>query len=175
MMPETLEGDNPYERMSPEERQQELGRLLSLLPRQLTEGEAQIIENVRLLNSLTKLLKFSKGNPEFVTHQLREAAYATEFGVEPLRNRAEVAVLETEMFPGTVLVDVGISGQFDDATTQLPEQRELLRLGRRRATNRVSQDHFLYIGWSIVYEQKYGQPPAELVPIISQQQTEGPL
>lgn len=161
MVSENSETENPFEKLSPVERQRELHRLLSKLPRQLTEGEPQIVENVALLNELAKLLVYSKGTPEFVTHQLREAAYSTEFGVESLRDRAERAVSEAEMFPGSVLIDVGVAGQFDDATVQVSEQRELLRLGRRRAAQRVSQDHFLFVGWSASYENKYHQQPTD--------------
>ncbi len=161
MTPETLEEENPYERMSPSERQQELARLLHVLPHQLIEGEAQIVENVRLLNDLANLLKFSKGTPEFISHQLWEAAHATEFGVEALKEKPEAVVPETAMFPGSVLVDVGVAGQFNDATVQIPEQRELLRLGRRRAAQRVSHDHLLFVGWSTSYENKYHQAPID--------------
>lgn len=163
MTTENSESGNPFEKLSPVERQHELQRILSKLPHQLTKGEPQIVENLALFNELSALLKFSKGTPEFVTHQLREAVYSTEFGVESLRDRAERAVSEVEMFPGTLLVDVGVTGQFDIATVQIPEQRELLRLGRRRATQRVSQDHLLFVGWSASYENKYHQQPTEAI------------
>lgn len=171
MLKELSESNNPYERLSPRERQYELEKLLGKLPNQLTKGEAQIIENLGLLNTLTKLLKFSKGNPEFVTFQLRQAAHATEFGVEALRDVAEVAEPEASMFPGTVLVDVGLSGQFDDPCVQVPEHRELLRLGKKRASQRFSHGHLLYVGWSISYQKKYGQAPdAPVAPLIQQQE-----
>ncbi len=163
MTVEFSEVANIYERMSPSERQQELSRLLHTLPHQLIEGDAQIVENVRLLNDLAKLLQFSKGTSEFVTHQLREVAYATEFGVEALKEKPEAVVPEAAMFPGSVLVDVGMAGQFDDATVQIPEQRELLRLGRRRAAQRVSHDHLLFVGWSTSYENKYHMQPTDLL------------
>ncbi len=170
MRSENSERENPFEKLSPAERQRELQRILSQLPYQLSQGEAQIVENIALLNELSKLLEFAKGTPEFVTHQIREAAYATEFGVEALRDRAERAISEAAMFPGSLLVDVGLAGQFDEATVQIPEQRELLRLGRRRATQRASQDHILFSGWSVSYEQRYGQVPAEPVLITPSRQ-----
>lgn len=166
MASEYSESDNPYEKLSPAERQQELRRLLAKLPYQLTQGEPQIVENVKLLNELTKLLQYQKGNPELIPMQLRDAAYASEFGVEALRETAELSLPEEEMFPGTLLVDVGVAGQFEEETVQIVEKRELLRLGKRRATKRASQDHFLFVKWSVSYEKRYHQKPNDPLPEV---------
>lgn len=161
MTSENSETVNPYEKLRPEEQLQELKRLLGMLPMQLTKGEPQMVENLKYLNDLAKLLEFTKGTRGLPTNILRDAAYATEFGLEALGDTAESSIAATEMFPGTLFIDAGSAGPFDGRTVQLVEQRELMRLGRRRATQRMSQDHVLFVKWSVMYEERYHQNPAE--------------
>lgn len=161
MTTEQKEGSNPYEHLSPSKRLEELRRLMGMLPMQLTKDEPQMVENLKYLNDLAKLLEFIRGTRGLVTNILRDAAYATEFGLDGLNDMSGETEAGAIQFPDTLFLDVGTAGPFDELSVQHVEQREIARLSRRRAINRMGQDHVLFVRWSVMYEDRYHQKPTD--------------
>lgn len=162
MTSENSESENPFEKLSPAERQQALWNELLKLPRQLIEGEPQIIENIAYLNRLSKLLEYSVATKSLTRNTLRDVAYACEFGVEALKIKPDGEDFPSDALPLLLLEDAGETGIFGYEDRQHIDQRALLSLGVRRGANRgTATDHNLFVEWSVEYQNLYHQNPHE--------------
>lgn len=159
MRKEWIEEPSYYESLSPVERQQKLVRLLDRLPRQLTLGETQIVENLALINQMHGLLANSLLTPSGRQSVLYDFAQATEWGVEAINITPEHFALNETDFPGTLYVRVGDNGIFREPNVQEVERRELLRVRKRAVTHKSIRDYNLVVVWTQEYEQRYHQSP----------------
>lgn len=163
MASENSERENPFEKLSPLERQQALWNELLILPRQLIEGEPQMIVNLAYLNRLSKLLEYSVATKSLTRNTLKDAALACEFGVEALKVKPDEGdYFPSDALPLLLLEDAGEAGIFGYEDRQRVDQRALLSLGVRRGVNRgTATDHNLFVEWSVEYQNLYHQNPHE--------------
>lgn len=165
MRPDDSESSNPYEKLSPKERNEKLKSTLERLPRQLVADEPQLVENLGFLNDLTKQLEFSNGTKSSSRFIIDAAAYSTEFGVESLSLKPEEYSLD-KSFPGVLFDETDPEGLYGEAP-QRTEQRGLLFFARNRLARRGNlRLNNMFMEWWAEYTVKYNQDPS--LPIDTQ-------
>ncbi len=153
-----VESPNSCEILSPAEKNGMLKIALLSLPKQLTLGEPQMVENLKFINYLSELLEFSRGTKGSTRFILDTAAYATEVGVEAVVAKPERFDPE-ESFPKTLFNPLDPEGLFGD-NPHLTEQRGLIFLSKNREASRNnSREHKLYVVWWADYVTAYHHDP----------------